>query len=173
MNRLLWFSLGAVIGSLATWYVTKSKYEQIMDDEIESVKETFSEKKNAELSEFVTDLKSHFEKPDLMSYTKTIMSQNYAPVEDKSSGVYVIAPIEFGEFPDYNRVSLYYYTTDDVITNENGDVLDEEDSSIAVEDFIDHFGEYESDSVYIRDDMRCCDYEILKVEGSFGNKEVQ
>ena len=36
------FAVGAVAGSAATWYFTKTKYEKIAQEEIDSVKEVFS-----------------------------------------------------------------------------------------------------------------------------------
>ena len=42
LNSVLIFTAGAVIGSLITWKLVKTKYENIANEEIASVKETFS-----------------------------------------------------------------------------------------------------------------------------------
>ena len=174
-NRFLAFCFGIVTGSVATWYFVKKKYEQIAQEEIDSVKKVFAAKMVALSTaqedhvhppisdEQLSAIRS--KKPDLNTYTKTIAGSGYgsdlvsSTSNNKGSGVYVIAPNEFGDFPDYNQVSLKYFS-DGIIVDEDGEVLD--DANITEEDFVDHFGEYEDDSVYIRDDMRCCDYEILK-----------
>ena len=67
--------------------------------------------------------------------------------------------------------TLYYYkaTTDganldDIIVDENNEeVEDVEDLlGMSVSDIINHYGEYEEDSVYIRNPKLNTDYEILR-----------
>ena len=41
LSYLLAFAAGALIGSAATWYFVKDKYEKLAQEEIDSVKETF------------------------------------------------------------------------------------------------------------------------------------
>lgn len=43
-TNVLVFAAGAVIGSAVTWKVLKTKYEKIVQEEIESVKETFADR---------------------------------------------------------------------------------------------------------------------------------
>ena len=38
LSNLIMFTAGAAIGSVATWYFVKSKYEQIAQEEIEQAK---------------------------------------------------------------------------------------------------------------------------------------
>lgn len=181
MNKVIWFCVGAALGSVTTWFVVKKKYEQIAQEEIDSVKEVFSRKfkeektEDTHVVEEIPAINNRLNKPDLVSYTKTIYANGYGtvrpPETDKRSGIYVIAPDEFGDFPDYRQVSVTYYRGDDTLVDSEGNIIDDIDGSIVVDDFIDHFGEYEPDSVYMRDDMRCCDYEILINEDTF--REVQ
>lgn len=156
MNKYLYFGFGAVIGSLLTWFCLKSKYEEIAQEEIDSVKETFSKEKEEIKNKTITVFTSSI-KPDLRSYAETIVQNDY-----KKRDIYIISPDEFGAFPDYNQVSLRYLKDGNLI-DEKGEILDDADG-IVEEDYIDHFGEYElaDDAVYLRNDMRCCDYEILK-----------
>ena len=48
LSNFIIFATGAAIGSVVTWKIVKTKYEQIAKEEINSVKEVFS-KKEAEL----------------------------------------------------------------------------------------------------------------------------
>lgn len=48
------FVLGAAVGSVATWQYVKKKYEQIAQEEIDSVKEIFSRRESATDVEIVT-----------------------------------------------------------------------------------------------------------------------
>ena len=71
---------------------------------------------------------------------------------------YVIDPSEYGDL-DYKQVSLNYYD-DGVLTYENDDVIDDIDSLVG-KDSLSHFGEYEADTVYVRNDRLKIDFEIL------------
>jgi gas vesicle protein len=72
---------------------------------------------------------------------------------------YVISPTEFGEFDDYERISLVHYS-DGVLTDINDIVIDNS-SEIVGPNYMEYFGEYEDDAVHIRNDAKKCDYEIL------------
>ena len=74
---------------------------------------------------------------------------------------YVITPEEFDD-PEvgYEPESLTYYE-DGVLAYDNGDIV-EDIETVVGKDFYKHFGEYEDDSVFIRNDWLEHDYEILK-----------
>lgn len=82
-------------------------------------------------------------------------------VEEEKDDVerpYVISPEEFGEL-GYDTVSLTYYD-DGVLTDDMDYVIDDVDDIVG-EESLTHFGEYEDDSVFVRNDARETDYEIL------------
>ena len=88
----------------------------------------------------------------------------YAPPfeeEDEPTGRYIIAPFEFGN-RDYDEKSFTYYPGGQ-IEDEDGHLLtsDEIEETIGA-DAINHFGEYEEDSVFIRNDDLGYDYELLR-----------
>lgn len=165
------FSVGAAIGAVVTWKVVKTKYEQIAQEEIDSVKETYSkrEKDNIELLEKTSEeLKravnvTSVEKPDIKEYAAMLENIGYTPAEEKvvnGKEPYVIPPEDFDEYDNYDVVSLTYYA-DGVLAADNGLVIDDLEGTVGV-DFATHFGEYEDDAVYIRNEELSCDYEILK-----------
>jgi hypothetical protein len=80
---------------------------------------------------------------------------------------YVIHPDEFGE-KDYNIVTLAYYKDGVVTTYNTGEVLsnDEVENLVGIES-LSHFGEYEEDTVFVRNDSRKIDYEILRSEDAY------
>lgn len=82
------------------------------------------------------------------------------PEEDltHSDKPYVIPPQEFGELDGYEVFSLYFYR-DHIVADDNDDILDNLD--VIGADSLNHFGEYEDDCVYVRNDRLKCDYEIL------------
>lgn len=164
------FALGAAVGSAVTWQYTKKYYEQRAQEEIDSVKAAFSKKslvkvdhsENAETEKEPARVDKVEEKPDISHYAKILEKEGY--VTDDTSPIavskpYVISPDEFGEFDEYDRISLTYYA-DQVLADENDDEIKDVDSVIGVESLT-HFGEYEDDSVFVRNDRLKCDYEIL------------
>ena len=46
------------------------------------------------------------------------------------------------------------------VSDENGVIIDEPEDIVG--DALNHFGEYEEDSVFVRSDPKRCDYEILR-----------
>lgn len=82
---------------------------------------------------------------------------------------FVISPEEYGELGNQQR-SLTYYS-DFVLVDEDDDIILDPESLIG--DALEHFGEYEDDSVHVRNEQLEIDFEILKSEKSFSeiNKE--
>lgn len=106
-----------------------------------------------------TMLKEFEEKVDDLgykNYSNTIKPNK--EVEDVSSP-YVISPDDFAEYKDYKTVSLVYFS-DGVLADNNYDRIDDVDDLIGY-DSLDHFGEYEDDSVHVRNDRLKTDYEVL------------
>lgn len=83
----------------------------------------------------------------------------YAEKDTDMDEPYVISPEEFGEL-DYEKISLTYYA-DDVLADEFDGLVENVDSIVGLES-LNTFGEYEDDSVFVRNDKLRCDYEILK-----------
>ena len=80
----------------------------------------------------------------------------------KEEGVerpYVIKPEEFGEFEEYETISLTYYA-DQVLADDNNEPVEDVEETVGFAS-LGHFGEYEDDSVFVRNDRLKCDYEIL------------
>ena len=177
LSYLLAFAAGALIGSAATWYFVKDKYEKLAQEEIDSVKETF--KKSYEDQEVKHEEEIH--KVENKYYNALAQDYNYEKKsrpetileeDDEEEAVrkmdepYVIKPYEFGDYIDYEQISLLYFA-DGVLADEDTlDVIDDVDETVG-EYFADHFGEYEEDSVYVRNDAKRCEYEILKDERQY------
>lgn len=79
--------------------------------------------------------------------------------DDPQDKPYVISPDEFGEFDDYGKISLTYYA-DHILADDNDELLEDVEGVVGF-DSLNHFGEYEDDSVFVRNDRLKCDYEIL------------
>lgn len=176
------FAAGAAIGSVVTWKLVKAKYEQITQEEIDSMREYYEDKyaggseakKMVEIGEaadkgIAEGLKQTVpDKPDIMEYAAKIKDLGYSDEskdeeeeDDESMGYkpYVISPDEYDE-NGYDTESLTYYA-DGVLTDSYNEIVEDVEDMIGV-DSLDHFGEFEDDSVFVRNDDRRCDYEILK-----------
>lgn len=155
---LLAFVAGSTIGVGITWQFFKQKYKAYAQEEIDSVKEMYSKKHKSEPTEPETPKSIDFTDEEEMEYVSLV--KEYKPdANDKIKKPYVISPDEFGEDIDREQISLTFYN-DGVLTDENDEVIKNVDELIGV-DSLNHFGEYEDDSVFVRDDRLNCEYEIL------------
>lgn len=181
LTNLFIFTVGAAIGSAVTWKFLKTKYEKIADAEIMSVKEVFAQREKEHFSK-IEDAQSKLkeaiaidakEKPDLGEYVKKLSESGYGKNEEtKGEQIsmdepYIISPDEFGDYPDYETISLTYYA-DKVLTDEMDEVIDDVDEVVGL-DSLNHFGEYEEDSVFVRNDTLKSDYEILLDERNYAD----
>ena len=193
MKNLLCFVAGAAIGSVVTWKLIEKKYKDLADEEIESVIETFKNRKpritKDNVKETVEKVINKYKEPketieDIVTAEGySIENEEEIDEDDESNytvyvdpGVevivpYVITPEQFGEYNEYGTKTLTYYA-DNVLTDEiDNPITSDEMETMIGPDALDHFGEYEDDSVYIRDEMNEMDYEILKSEKTFS--EIQ
>lgn len=169
IGLLISFSTGLVIGAVSAWRACKGYYECISNEEIESVKETFEkkykkmdEKIDKGLEREVSNLKK-----DVDEYAKRLAKTKYTTyseqeIKENFDKPYVISPEEFGEFDDYETISLTYYA-DGTLTDENDEEVDDVDEIVGKES-LNHIGDYEEDAVHVRNDRLKCDYEILRDE---------
>lgn len=174
------FIAGAAVGVAATWQYAKKKYEQIAQEEIDSVKAKFANKAKYEGpadSEEEARVKAEMarEKPDVMAYAAALRKMGYTDYstvgdkkpEEKVDRPYVISPDEFGENEDYERISLTYYA-DQILADDDDNIVDNVEELVGFESLT-HFGEYEDDSVFVRNDRLKCDYEILLDQGLYSD----
>lgn len=171
MKYFITFVAGATLGSLATWIFIKKKYEQIAQEEINSVKEVYSNRKpKTEKKDDEEDIQ--VDEKEVAEYEKIIESIGYSKYSDISKSKaktehddserpYVIRPEEFGELDGYEMISLTHYSDGVLADDDNQKMADDEVDEVVGADYAGHFGEYEDDSVFVRNDRLKCDYEIL------------
>ena len=166
LSNIIIFVAGAAIGSFATWKYVKTKYERFANEEIAEMREYYTSRgKRAEV-ETVDDAMSEEDKKEYNELIEKNGYTNYAEKEeeeemDDTREPYVIMPDQFSELADYDTISLTYYA-DGVLASDDTDEIIENVDELIGEDSLNHFGEFEDDSVYVRNDERKCDYEILR-----------
>ena len=168
-TAIIFFS-GVFIGGLAACDFFRTKYKKIADEEIASVKETFEHReprpdKNYKVEEALKGNDAYINIIDSNSYrnysntaieTETEKKGGTADMELKQP--YVITPEQYEDNVDYTKVSLTWYN-DEVLEDDWGNVLDPDD--VIGSDALKTFGQYEKDSVFVRDDDEQIDYEVL------------
>ena len=177
---LLAFSLGAAVGAVVSWRLLKKKYEQIAQEEIDSVKEVFSQR-HAKLVEEAEEAKTTMtedteEDAEEIEYRNIVNDHgynNYSDISKKAPttkrkeyvmGPYVITEDEFGEIDEYETNTLTYYA-DGILADDMDDVVEDVEGTIGHESLL-NLGPQDDrlhlvDTVYVRNDDRKCDYEIL------------
>ena len=195
LSKLFIFTAGAAIGSAVTWKLVKTKYEKLAQEEIDEVREYYStrpekkqdDKVEEQEEELYADNKPVRKKStavnhqqrleELQQMREVVTSMNYATNSDvdKCRGdddmlePYVITPEEYEE-SEYKQVSLTYYEGNDVLEEDFGGIISEDEIDRLVgADFASHFGENKNDrdTVFIRNDALKTDYEICRDYGSY------
>ena len=179
LSSVIIFCGGVFIGGFLTWDFFKTKYEKIADEEIASVKETFEHReprpdKNYNVEEVPKGNDAYINvSPGVAERIIQIIDSNgyrnysNAQIEiEKKGGAadmelkhpYVITPEQYEDNVDYTKVSLTWYS-DKILEDDWGNVLDPDD--VIGSDALTTFGQYEKDSVFVRDDDEQIDYEVL------------
>ena len=135
-NFIFW-ACGAICGFGASYMMLKRKYENLIQEEIESVKAVY--KKNQDVKDKETE-ESPIDKAD------SIINQNGSPDE-------------FGDEPDYEKIELSYYD-DGFLTDDNDEIIN--DSKKIIGDALEHFGEHEEDVVMVVNHELQVYYEIIR-----------
>ena len=175
MNSKVAFIIGSVvgvgIGVAGTYSYFKDKYEKLAEEDFNS-RRVFDEDKKEESVEPIVEKTADsrtVDKPSIAECAAILEREgyvNYSDMQNKKQKQeiavdrpYVIQPSDFGEFDDYEKISLTY-TADGVLLDDMNEIVDDIEETVG-EDSLEHFGEYEDDSVYVRNDAKKCDYEIL------------
>lgn len=174
------FTLGAAVGTAATWKFFKTKYEKIAQEEIDSVKEVYSKKRpkieEEEDINIITESEDTDDADDAdgwvneydhqyAEYRKIVAESGYnneekGGSEPMTNEIEVIPPDEFGDILEYDTETLVYYS-DGVLADTSNNVIEDVDDMVGPE-ALDSFGEWEDDVVYIRNDKYKTYYEVTR-----------
>ena len=174
MSNFVAFLSGVGIGSVVTWALLKNKYEQTFQEECDDFDEFEDEPEEIERG-IRTEAKSVDEAADNFDDYKNIAkkydTKNNENKEEEKMKPYVITPEEFDTNDEYDTISLTYYEGDGVMVDDCDEAMDDDEIERTVGyEALNHFGEYEDDSVFVRNEELKTDYEILLDVGSFSDK---
>lgn len=197
MNKSVIFFLGigagGIIGGVVGFFLAKKKYEHLADEEVKSVKDTFS--KYFEHDKVKEDKLNRMPAPETSSvvqeehkdtpivdysarYQSTINGYSSSVPNERDklpetsvvsgdpANIFIITPKEFNE-SEYNAVTLFYYK-DGVLSNDNYEPLNAvEITSMIGDQALDSFGTYGTDSVYVQNDNNKTVYEIILEDDNY------
>ena len=152
-NTLIFVS-GLAIGALGVYLWHQHEVQKYEADTID-----------AEDALQVEDIPKEMEEQRVYHEIVTPYSDPQPTEVEDTEHPYVIKPDEYSEFEDYRCHTLTWYK-DNALADEQDILIDDVDDLIG-SDFMNHFGEYEKDVVYIRNDSIKTDFEICRSDETF------
>ena len=177
-NNILSFLIGATVGSLATYFIMKKKKVDSDFEVIETIKRTPKTEKtnsyqnkdaysksteNDDKNKTVESDSENLDdesKKEYVSYVKM-----YTNSDVKNSDIvkpYIISEEEF-DTTDNKVESLMWYQSSNILCDDMDQIIDDDliDNLIGDKSILKSFEENDSDCIYIRDEVKKIDYEIL------------
>ena len=172
MKQVLYFSLGAIVGSGVTLLCVRKHYAKKADAEISAIKEAYNDPEPVKCKYFDGEVKEEYEKIiDENEYNEDDAEDSYIihdeyPREERATKPYVIGPDLYSEdFHGFDKCVLVYWRGNDMLLTDEQEIMDIE--TTIGRSSLEHFGEYESDTVFVRNERMGCDFEVLLEEGSY------
>lgn len=183
MKSFVAFVLGLGAGIAGTWFYLNKKYEERLAEETDSIIKAFrnddepeeetseDDKKTNKMvedssidnvKEFSRQIKAYknYSAPDSIE-AESIDPMDYENEEEPK----IITYDEFGEFDDYDKVSLTFYAYDKILCDENDEPLKNPRQYVG-DDWKDEFENGES-VVLVRNFTYKIDYEITRADFSY------
>lgn len=178
------FALGLASGAFGAWCIAKKRYEEIAQEEIDSVKEVYASK----MVEANKTIKERFEfgeaedpdetpeiDPEEVEECEEVIERldytRYSTPEEEKKGPkpepvkkvgqekpYVIDESEFGENEDYETITLIWYS-DKILADDMDEIVEDVDETVGYE-ALGYLGEDKGQEVLVRNDRRKCDYSV-------------
>lgn len=198
LSKIVIFITGAALGSVVTWRLLQKQYDERVNEEMMAFKKSQRDESMEKLEKMHADLMEKKEAlevheatlkydengPSIIEprkerlegnweitskhYRGILEDEGYYDDDDDAPAPYVIPPEKFGDDADeYELISLNYY--EDGVLADDWDEPIEDIDRVVGKDSLTHFGEYEDDSVYVRNDRLKCEYEILLRAGKFAD----
>lgn len=174
MKQLLYFSAGLAIGGLVGWLATKKHYEKKADREIDEMRQAYgvTEISEKEYKEKLEETREMYD-PDELVTEETAEDDEYIqyddfPLEERCQKPYVIGPDLYSEdFHGFSKNVLVYWAGNDMLMDDNQEQVTDVEGIIGRES-LEHFGEFESGTVFVRNERMGSDFEVLLEEGAYG-----
>ena len=173
---------GAIVGAGVAYIFVKKKYSIVIDELSDQVNDFIvpvpEEVTEDNIVVVDSDMDKKIKPPSYdTSYNNVVEKTGYndmfkdkeKPASKKSgerkkkvADIEYIDPVTFGDDKDYDTLTFTYYADGVVANEDNEEIADYEIISLLGENFEDHFGEYEQDSVNVKNNKTKTYYEVLK-----------
>jgi hypothetical protein len=164
------FILGAAVGAAVAWKVLEKRFENRFSQAMELEREALE--RHMGLGEDLSDSDKNEEKNIREIASEMVSELGYAGEKDMNTNKpLVINPDVYGEIEEYDIQSLIYYA-DGILTDDCNNPIENVEDMVGL-DFADHFGEFEPDSVFIRNDKYKTYYEINRDLTTFSDSEEE
>ena len=160
-NNILSFLVGAAVGSFATYFIMKKKKFDSDFEVIETIKRSpKKEESKPAQDEIKTEDEIKKNNKEYISYVK-MYTNNDVKIDDIVKP-HVISEEEF-DTTDYKVESLMWYQSSNILCDDMDQIIEDDliDNLIGDKTILKTFEETDSDCIYIRDDVKKIDYEIL------------
>ena len=172
IREVLCFTIGAAAGFAAASYLLKSRYENMLNEEIESAME-WVKKKTGEDSEEEKKPDGEDKKEEFLSHSDDVKEYNEIRSRMIEDGLimdknkpYRISEGDYAvDDEDYGKVTLDFYTLDDSLYE--GDEYIQNVEATVGQDNLDFLQSIDDDVLYVRNETYGIDYEIVKVVGRY------
>lgn len=182
-------TVGAASGFAGGWLLWKRKYEKQAEDEINDIRQYYSEKDekrqkdyetiNQKFEEIREDNKKLNEAVDRIEYHKIVKeeintekgdeevrAEKESPEEDLPTTPYFVTEDEYlNGNNDYDKISLTYFSIDDTLADDTDEMVDVEDTISS--DLFNQIAESDDGDFYIRNDTLQTDFEVVKIDASY------
>ncbi|MCC8049744.1 MAG: hypothetical protein LIP10_03665 [Clostridiales bacterium] len=175
---------GAAVGAGTSILAMKKHFENEKQKEVEEIRNIYMKKAEEdgepEKAEKIRKAGETVENKDadMKEYRKRVQSEGYVKYSGDNPGEktnrtpmkkdwippYIISPEQFDEHADdglgwETRTLLYF--ADGVLTDNDSNKIEDMSTILGDKEILTHFGEYEEDSIHVRNENRKIDYEVL------------
>lgn len=177
MKGILYFLTGATVGSVVTYFVTKSHWQKKTDEQINLIREYYNEKEKPESEENVsTPVKEVKKEKEPLTTMYNAIVKDYESDNKKSINIYpyTISEEEYAEDTDHEKINTwFYYEPNEILIDHKGnEVVSDQIARTVGADFAEGFTG-ENDVLYIRNDEIMCDYEIVIEDEEYTPQTIQ
>lgn len=183
MNKVGAFIFGAIVSGAIVFGVEEYRMKKVKKDAEDSIAQMIEvykqktielETKHIDISEdlgSVEDAEKALNEYSAFGKSESVEKHDILDEseEKKSKGeAYIIKPDDFAMDPDMEIISLIFYAGNNKLVYVSGDAgIEEHPEDLFDIEFLNHFGEYEENMLYIRDPEEKIEYDIEYNEDSF------
>ena len=184
MKKGFIFLGGLITGAVITYFTMKNKCEEYIQKEIKEVKDELHNRHNDVENEIIDveeteevkdteDAENHQEYNDIINEyaPSNEVEINEIEREDDPRFAHIVTPEDFGSIEGYDYDSLYWHPNNVVTNNTDTESIHPDELynlvGMSWSEIESHFGEYEDDTVFVRNNDLKCDYEILRTIEDF------